>query len=319
MAEDLLALAHELSRTGEPFALATVVRCVRPASAKPGAKALIRRDGTVSGWVGGSCAEPVVVTEGLRALRDGHPRLIALVGEGGSGHRWQDGVLQYPMTCHSGGTIEIFVEPVLPRPELLVVGSGPVVDTLVKLGKAVDFPVTVVSSAPSTSPLPPFSAAPNVFIIVASHGAFDEEAIEQALRSGAGYVTLVASRKRAGAVTEALRGRGVPPELLGRLKAPAGLDIGGVTPDEIAVSILAEVIQITRSRRGEGPPDTRVSDEDHEGEARDAVCGMPVDVTSVPYRSEIGGRRFYFCGARCKRLFDEDPARYAGSPTGSVG
>jgi xanthine dehydrogenase accessory factor len=316
MAEDLLALAHHLSRTGEPFALATVVRCVPPTSAKPGAKALIRRDGTVSGWVGGSCAEPVVVTEGLRALRDGQPRLIALVGEGGSGPGRQHGVREYPMTCHSGGTIEIFVEPVLPRPELLLVGGGPVVDTLVKLGQAMDFPVTVVSPEPPTVSLPPFSATPNVFIIVASHGAFDEEAVEQALRSGAGYVSLVASRKRAGAVTEALRDRGVPPDLLSRLKAPAGLDIGAVTPDEIAASILAEVIQVARSRRGGRPPDTSVSEDAREVEARDPVCGMSVEVASAKYRSEIGGRYVYFCGARCKRMFDEDPARYAGSPTG---
>ncbi len=316
MAEDLLALAQELSRAGEPFALATVVRCVRPTSARPGAKALIRQDGTVAGWVGGSCAEPVVVKEGLRALRDGQPRLIALVGEDPSGPGRREGVLEYPMTCHSGGTIEIFVEPVLPRPALVLVGRGPVIDTLVKLGAAMDFPVSVVSLEPPGSSLPPSSAAPNVFVIVASHGAFDEEAVEQALRSGAGYVSLVASRKRAGAVTEALRARGVPLELLGRLKAPAGLDIGAVTPEEIAASILAEVIQVARSRRDGGPPDTRVSVDAREVEARDPVCGMSVEVASARYRSEVGGRRFYFCCARCKRMFDEDPVRYAGSPAG---
>src|SRR4029453_2858254 len=114
MAEDLLALAAELGRRGEGFALATVVRCERPTSAKPGAKALVRADGTVTGWVGGACAEPVVVREALVALPDGHPRLIGRGGDGAGGPGRTEGVLAYPMTCHSGGTLEIYVEPYLP-------------------------------------------------------------------------------------------------------------------------------------------------------------------------------------------------------------
>src|SRR5437879_214255 len=130
MGEDLLALAAELERRGEPFALATVVRCERPTSAKPGAKALVREDGTVSGWVGGACAEPVVVREALNALRDGQPRLIGLFGDGGRSPGRTEGMLEYPMTCHSGGTLEIYVEPYLPKPLLVLVGRGPVVETL---------------------------------------------------------------------------------------------------------------------------------------------------------------------------------------------
>src|SRR5205823_6073987 len=109
--QDLLALAVELRNGEEPFALATVVRCERPTSAKPGAKALIRDDGTVSGWVGGACAEPTVVREAMNALRDGRPRLLGLVGEGGRGPSRTEGIVDYPMTCHSGGTLEIYVEP----------------------------------------------------------------------------------------------------------------------------------------------------------------------------------------------------------------
>src|SRR2546425_12031460 len=116
MGEDLLALAADLGRRGEPFALATVVRCERPTSAKPGAKALIREDGSVSGWVGGACAEPVVLREALNAICDGQPRLVALVGEGGQAPGRTEGVLEYPMTCHSGGTLEIYVEPYVPKP-----------------------------------------------------------------------------------------------------------------------------------------------------------------------------------------------------------
>lgn len=314
MTDDLLALALRLSHEGEPFAMATVVRCERPTSAKPGAKALIRKDGTVLGWIGGSCAEPVVVKEGLRALRDGQPRFIALVGEGGSGPGRREGMVEYTMTCHSGGTLEIYVEPVLPKPQLLLVGRGPVVETLGELGRAMDFTVTLVSSDISADRLSHLGVTPRTYIVVATHGSFDEEALEQALRSEAGYVSLVASRKRAHAVMDTLRARGLA-EHLGRLKAPAGLDIGAVTPEEIAVSILAEIIQVLRSQTGERKPAEATPDEIGETVARDPVCGMSVEVASARYRSEVSGRTVYFCCAHCKQTFDRDPAQYLGSVT----
>lgn len=311
MADDLLALAHTLFQQGEPFVLATVVRCERPTSAKPGAKALIREDGTVSGWIGGHCAEPAVVKEALKALRDGQPRFIALVGEGGSGPGRREGVLEYSMTCHSGGTFEIYVEPVLPKPQLLLVGRGPVVETLAKLGKAMDFTVVLIS--PEAAPERFFvqlHITPRTFIVVATHGTSDEEALEQALRSEADYVSLVASKKRAGAIIETLRARRVPAEQLGRLRAPAGLDIGAVTPEEIAVSILAEIIQVSRSQKVQWKPAEAASEATGESEARDPVCGMFVEIASANYRSEASGRSFYFCCLRCKRAFDQAPERY---------
>jgi len=315
MADDLLALAHGLSQKGEPFALATVVRCERPTSAKPGAKALIREDGTVSGWIGGSCAEPVVVREGLRALRDGQPRFIALVGEGGTGPGRHEGVLEYPMTCHSGGTLEVFVEPVLPRPQLLLIGRGPVVETLAKLSEAMDFVVTVASSEGSTDQPLQLRVTPRTFVVVVTHGTSDEEAVEYALGSEAGYVSLVASRKRAGVVIDALRARGVPAERLGRLRAPAGLDIGAVSPQEIAVSILAEIIHVSRSQQRKRETPT-VAEETVETHSTDPVCGMSVEISSAKHRSEVAGRSFYFCCARCKKAFDQDPARYVASVAG---
>jgi len=315
MADDLLALAHTLTQKGEPFALATVVRCDRPTSAKPGAKAVVRRDGTVSGWVGGSCAEPVVVKEALRALQDGQPRLLALVGEGAAAPGKREGVREYPMTCHSGGTLEIFVEPVLPKPHVLLIGRGPVADTLVKLSEAMEFRATLVSSESAVDRLPQLGVTPRTFIVVVTHGTFDEDALEHALRTDAGYVSLVASRKRAAAIGETLRSRGVPADQLSRLKAPAGLDLGAVTPAEIAASILAEIVQVSRARGERAPADAGVDTVDA-AESTDPVCGMSVDVASATHRSDVGGRSFYFCCARCKRVFDQDPARYVGSATG---
>ena len=311
IAEDLLVLAVELRQLGEPFALATVVRCERPTSAKPGAKALIRRDGSLAGWVGGACAEPVVVREALNALRDGQPRLIALVGEGGAAPGRTEGVAPYTMTCHSGGTLEIYVEPFLPKPLLVLVGHGPVIETLAALGRATDFAVTVVGADAMGEELARLPLGPQAAVVVATHGNADEEALERVLGAGAGYVSLIASRKRAAAVIESLRRRKLSEDRIGCLKAPAGLDIGAVTPEEIAVSILAEIVQMRRAAKPaplEDEAHRMASAARHE---KDPVCGMVVEIASATHRSQAEGPVFYFCCAGCKDAFERDPRRYA--------
>jgi xanthine dehydrogenase accessory factor len=299
---DLLALAIELSRRREPFAVATVVRCDPPTSAKPGATALIRRDGSVTGWIGGSCAQPLTVEEALGAMRDGQPRLLALVGDQSPGGGHRPGVREHAMSCHSGGTLEIFIEPVLPAPRLIVVGSGPVVEALAALGRVAGLDVAAVEDAGAVGELAP---GPDTAVVVATHGHFDEDALDRALRSDASYVSLVASPRRAAAVVEALQARGVPAERLARLKAPAGLDLG-----EIAVSVLAEIVQVRRARPA--PAASREAPAPA-AEARDPICGMAVAVATARHTSEVGGRRFYFCCGGCKQRFDADPARYGAA------
>jgi xanthine dehydrogenase accessory factor len=305
VSEDLLALAAELQRRGEPFALATVVRCERPTSAKPGAKALIREDGTVVGWVGGACAEPVVVREALNALRDGQPRLVGLIGEGGRGPGRTEGVLEYPMTCHSGGTLEVYLEPYLPKPLLLLVGHGPVIETLAALGRAVDYAVAIVPAEALPDGLHQRVLTSAACIVVATHGDADEQALAQILETGAGYVSLIASRRRATVILERLRQRGIPAERVGGLKAPAGLDIGASTPAEIAVSVLAEIIQHRRS--GKIEPRLEAI------EAKDPICGMLVETATAKYRSMVSGRPVYFCCISCKETFDRNPERHLTS------
>jgi xanthine dehydrogenase accessory factor len=307
VADELLALAAELQGRGEAFALATVVRCEAPTSAKPGAKALVREDGRVHGWVGGACAEPVVVREALLALRDGRPRLLGLYGEGGRAPGRTEGLLEYGMTCHSGGTLEIYVEPYLPKPQLVLVGHGPVVETLATLGRAADF--TVVSLADDALPAQ-LGLTTRAAVVVATHADTDEDALARVLETDAGYVSLVASRRRAAVILERLKQRDAPPERLGRLKAPAGLDIGAVTPEEIAVSILAEIIQHRRnaktvSAEAEPAPSPTVRIE-----SKDPICGMIVDAATAKFRSEFAGRTVSFCCRHCKEMFDQDPERY---------
>ena len=318
--EDLLALAAKLRSQGEAFALATVVRCERPTSAKPGAKALIRPDGSMVGWVGGACAEPVVAREAVAALRDGRPRLVVLVGDGGRDPARTEGIVHFPMTCHSGGTLEIYVEPFLPKQSLVLVGHGPVIETLATLADSAGYAVTVLAGDDVAAALRGVALGPDASVVVATHGDLDEDALTQVLATPAGYVSLVASRKRAGTIIESLRRRGVAPSQLDRLKAPAGLDIGAVSPEEIAVSILAEIIHVRHSRKTEPaeapafvPMAAFGAPAAASAEAKDPVCGMTVRVATARHRSDWAGRSVYFCCARCKDSFEADPMRYASA------
>jgi len=310
VADELIALAVELLRSGETFALATVVRCEAPTSAKPGAKALIREDGRVQGWVGGACAEPVVAREALQAIRDGRPRLIGLYGEGGRIPGRTEGMLEYGMTCHSGGTLEIYVEPYLPKPQLVLIGHGPVVETLATLGRAADFTVVALVADTLQAGLEEQRLTGRASVVVATHADSDEEVLDRVLRTEAGYVSLVASRRRAGVILESLERRGLPPERRSRLKAPAGLDIGAVTPEEIAVSILAEIIQHRRSDKTRGLEAEAQSTPTVRIESKDPICGMTVDNVSAKFSSEFSGRTVYFCCRHCKEMFDQNPDRY---------
>jgi xanthine dehydrogenase accessory factor len=316
--DDVLARARELQVRAEPFALATVVRVERPASARPGMKAIVRADGTLEGWVGGSCAHPIVVREADIAIREDRPRLIHL-----SPHPRrrdaQEGVIHYPMTCHSGGSLEIYIEPMLPRPALLLIGDTPITKALAGLGSLEGF---AVWTADIGKERPAFEAdlrlpleqlvhrtAATTYVVVATMGTSDEQALEQVVRGGPRYIGLVASRKRADAVRAYLRERGVSEEALRPIKAPAGLDIGAVAPEEIALSIMAEIIQV---RRAQAPAEATMP---AAASAVDPICGMTVEIATATHTLTHRGITFYFCSAGCRQAFERDPARYATAGT----
>src|SRR3954469_21365757 len=201
-----------LEADGSRFAVATVVAVQRPTSAKPGAAGIVHPDGTIEGWVGGSCAQPVVVREALRALVDGQPRLLRLSRDSPAEGRRRDGGVELVMTCHSGGTLEIYVEPHLPAPVLWVAGTTPIAAALVTLGAAAGWRVSVFDPVANAEDFP---AAERVgqetslgrvdpdaspYIVVATQGVWDEEALAAALRRNASYVGLVASPTRANVV-----------------------------------------------------------------------------------------------------------------------
>jgi xanthine dehydrogenase accessory factor len=312
---DWLTEAQQLAEAGQPFALATVVRRVAPASAQPGAKALILPDGSMRGWVGGSCAQPVVTHEARQALRNGTPRLLRLGQMPGASHQggnqdWED-IVEYPMTCHSGGALEILIEPVLPAPRLFLVGETPIVESLVDLARVMGYRVNQFDRATDLT-LQLGGSGSAVFIVVASMGVDDEEAVAAALRAGTPYVALVASPKRAAVILESLAAMGVSADDLARLKAPAGLDLGARTQEEIALSIMAEVVQM-RSAMTPGAAQGVSAEEPEptvELEAIDPVCGMTVVIADARHQTEYDGKIWYFCCGGCKTRFEADPRSY---------
>ncbi|MBP8002656.1 MAG: XdhC family protein [Chloroflexi bacterium] len=273
MIDDFFAKAHELVLAGVPFVTATVVRAEKPTSGKPGDKAIITVDGVMHGWIGGSCAQPTVIKEALKALAADEAKLIRLSTEP-EGQKPRDGLVDLPMTCFSGGTLEIYLEPQAPRPRLLIVGTLPVARALAHLGSAMNYHVTLVDLDGGTVGRPatadgggtvgqnaiPYvnetltsldniasKITPTTYIVVASHGNYDELALEKLLAANPGYVGLVASRKRAEGVRDYLLDQGLTDTDLLPLKAPAGLDIQARRGDEIALSIMAEIVQRRRN------------------------------------------------------------------------
>jgi xanthine dehydrogenase accessory factor len=253
---EILELANELSRRGEPFVLATVVWARAPSSGKPGSTALVTSDGRIHGWLGGACAEPTVIREARTALTDGEPKLLFLgTPEELDEHR-RDGVVTVPIACQSEGALEVYVEPVVPSPQLVAIGRTPTVRALAALGSALGWRTVVVDPDGDEDAYPlagrvvtslDLQAAgvdERSFVVVATQGHYDEEALRAALETPAAYVGLVASARRAGSVTGYLAERGVGADAIARVRAPAGLDLGHVAPEEIAVAILAELVQL---------------------------------------------------------------------------
>ena len=323
MKPEILRLASELSDRGEPFVLATVVWRRSPSSGKAGATALITRDERVHGWLGGACAEPTVVREARRALEEGTPRLLFLgPPEELAGHE-RDGVVTVPIACQSEGAMEVHVEPVMPQPQLVAIGRSPAAIALVSLADAMGWRSVAIDDGGdpaehpaadrmlSTLNLADAGVDERSFVVVATQGHYDEVALEQALATPAAYIGLVASRTRADSVLGYLRDRGARDEQLARVHAPAGLDLGKIPSEDIAVAILAEIVQL-RAAEELRPAVEETPIAEHE--EIDPVCGMTVEVAGARFTTVHDGRTYYFCSAGCLSSFEADPARYVSVP-----
>lgn len=256
-----------LEDRNEGYVLATVVRAVAPTSAKPGDKAVVTEDGVVQGWIGGSCAEPTVKKEAKLALADGACRVVQITPDPVTSGR--EGIVVVPMTCYSGGELEIYLEPHPAKAELLVFGNSPVAQALIELGVFAGYRVTAID----TTERPPLEGGTVVksldevglkrperaAVVIATHGVFDEAAIAKAAELEPSYLGVVASPRRFSSLAGSMKRRGLSAEAWARVEGPAGLDLGARTPQEIAISILASItaqresITVTTQRPSEAP------------------------------------------------------------------
>ncbi len=305
--------ARELTERGEPFVAATVVRAQRPTSVRPGNVALVLADGTLEGFVGGVCAQETVRAYSLRAIATGEAVLLRILPDGTVGDDGaeredasQEGAVTVQNTCLSGGAIEVFLEPVLPAPRLLVVGTTPIATAVRSIGAELGLEVVTVDG--DEEPVEP--VAGDLALVVAAHGRDELHALRRGLELGVPYVGLVASRKRGAAVIAMLEAQGVPADALARVDVPAGLDIGSRTPAEVALSILAEIVAVRRGKRGDapGPAPSAIP---APVIAIDPICGMEVVVGPETPTVEHDGETFSFCCKGCAARFRAQLARAA--------
>jgi xanthine dehydrogenase accessory factor len=301
IADDVLELLREYAAKGTPCVLATVVRVEPPTSARPGDKAIVTADGRLRGWIGGSCSEPVVRREALRTLAEGTPQLIHIVGGDEVKQERKHGELMIATTCPSGGSLDIFVEPRLPKPLLLVFGESPAADTMIRLAELTGFRTRAVSQAQIGSlDIPPGEG----YAVIATMGHYDEEALEAALSHPDLDVSLNKAW-RASAARQALFRRGLDENTIARIHTSPG-KVRGTTQEEIALLALADIVA-ARRKRGAKPgmvdpsPVTFVTD---------PVCGMTVDPLTSTHRTVHDDKIFWFCSAGCQAEFEKERGRY---------
>jgi xanthine dehydrogenase accessory factor len=307
-----MAEAAELARRGEPFALATVVWRQGPSSSQQGSRAIITAAGDLRGWIGGACAEPVVIREAQRVIAAGEARLLLLGSPDQFGGAVPDGMLVIPISCSSEGALEVYIEPVVPVPHLVVVGHSPMAHTLAELARALRWRTELIDGPDFTTA----DADEQAMVVVASQGHNDEGLLERAIAARPAYLGLVGSRKRGEAVLGYLADRGVPRDQLERVRVPAGLDLGSTTHQEIAVAILAELVQLRAAGKLGGAASAVASGASEAGaprraaEATDPVCGMTVAAGPDGMPLEYDGVTYYFCSVGCRQAFERDPAAY---------
>jgi xanthine dehydrogenase accessory factor len=311
-------LIRDLEARGEAFVIATVVRRQPPVSARVGDRAVITADGRIYGWVGGGCAHDLILREAQAVLASRRPRLLRITPEASGEDIEEEACTVATMACPSQGELEVFLEPWVREPQLLIFGESPLAQALAVFGQALGYEVTRVvqrmSSPEETSgirltpleAMPAFAPNDELYVVVASMGHYDEEALAAALRTPARYIGLVASRRRAQALLNFLQQSGWSEADLGRIRAPAGLNLGAVTQEEIALSVMAEIMQVRRQAMAE--PITLP--EPSPARARDPVCGMEVEIPTARHATDWEGQRFYFCCASCRQAFLADPTRY---------
>ncbi len=307
MNRHLLGVAARLLDRRQPYAVATVVRRERPSSATPGNTALITGDGTVHGFIGGSCTQPEVVRHALAALGDRSPRLLSFGGSPGD----RDDMVMVPMACGSEGKVEVHVNPVFPAPQLVVAGDSPIARAVARLGEAMGYEVADELGGLERQGAERAPGA-RLYAVVATMGQGDEEAVEQLIAARPDYLGVVVSPKRMLQVREYLKGRGICGSRVAEVHGPAGLDIGAERPEEVAVSILAEIVALgaAGARAAEEAAETEAAPAGAPASATDPVCGMTVAADGSRPSFTYQDHTYHFCCPGCRARFEADPAAF---------
>ena len=321
MHNSFIEKAKLLNENNEAYAMAFIIRRLIPSSGKPGDKAIITKEGHIHGWIGGGCTRGIVLKEALLSLKEGKPRTISITPS--ANNNLPDHIKTYTMTCQSGGEVDVYIEPVLPKPHLLIFGVSHIGMALSKIAKAMDYEVSAISNNVDKNLFPDadrlidikeldnHSFGKNAYIVVCTQGEGDTEALFKALELNASYLSFVASRKKANAIFRELRGKGVNFDQLKTIKTPAGLDLGAKLPEEVAISILAQIIQDFRSIPKE--PETKKEEPltiDNEDFYINPVCQIPVQKSTAKHVLEYKKEKVYFCCDGCKVSFEKAPEKY---------
>jgi len=314
---------NELKNSEDAYAVAIIVRRKIPSSGKPGDKAIITEDGHIHGWIGGGCTRGIVLKEALLSIKERKPRFVSISPSRIEGT--DEDTKVYAMTCQSGGEVEVYIEPVLPKPQLVIFGTSHIAKSLAKVAKAIDYQVDVVMSVADKNVFPEADSVIGIkdldvsqikssaYIVVCTQGEGDAEALQKALNIGSSYLSFVASRKKGNAIFTEVRGMGATFDQLKTIKTPAGLDIGAKMPDEVAISIIAEIIKHYRAASEKAPSKDNKKEKleiKNEDFYINPVCNIPVQKSTAKHVLEYKNEKVYFCCDGCKVSFEKSPEKY---------
>ena len=311
---------EELRSQDRNAAVAVVVNRKAPTSGKPGDKALITEEGDVHGWIGGGCTKGIVIKEAIASLKDQKPRLVK-IAPGAETRTDQQGVKTYGMMCQSEGSVDVYIEPMIPASKIFIFGRSHIAKALCEIGAAAGYEMTVISDLSEHEMFPKarkFHALTGFevgqlrstdFVVVCTQGEDDEKSLEAAVSSEANYVAFVSSHRKANAIFRSLKKNGTPIEKLAQVKTPAGLDLNAKSPQDVAISILAQIVQ---AKMAPAEEQGEVSDfqELNEDLYMNPVCKIPVQKSTAKHVLDHKGEKVYFCCDGCKVSFEKEPEAY---------
>lgn len=319
MHNDFLKMAADLNAGKLPYATAIIVRRKIPSSGKPGDKAIITSDGKIHGWIGGGCTRGIVLKEALLSIQEGKPRLVSISPDAEPNTKSHSKT--YTMTCQSGGEVDIYIEPVLPRPHILLFGVSHIAMALAKLAKAMSYTVSCVNHSPDKTVFPDVDSIvhidsfdkqqvdDNTYVVVCTQGEGDVDALYAAIQSAPNYLSFVASRKKANSIYKDLRAKGITFDQLKLIKSPAGKDIGAKLPEEVAISILAEIVEDLRNEQAQNEDASKL-DINNDDFYLNPVCNIPIQKSTAKHVITYKEESVYFCCDGCKISFEKAPEKF---------